>query len=365
MTPDQSSSRRRRLLAGLGLVAALLALSVIADPITLVLLALAAVALTGCALFSDDVPALKRFAVTNGLAMLLLAWAATERSEVMVQVTADQIEASVNGVHLAASRAGIEGPLNHVRVQVGAIEERPAAASWTFDGVPALSGVGDWLAGGMRGGISSLRVVDANDSNVVPPVEGFWLSDRVAGAPRLSGSADAWTPARTDDDSVALTSPEIFNAQYQVIAAMVRPSGSLTMTFSGDEPGTALHVEVAPDRRLFAIVAQPQGGAADTLVGGPFVYRRSVVGWLQSILRELGRVWLVALALVAAARLLAIPVRASLPPVPASANWLIVAISALVLGLISLGLSGLIAITLLDGIPHTVESIAYLFEAQV
>ncbi|MGE3911972.1 MAG: hypothetical protein AB7K36_21615, partial [Chloroflexota bacterium] len=63
MTPDQSSSRLRRLLAGLGLVAALLALSVIADPLTLVLLALAAVALTGCALYSDNVPALKRFAV--------------------------------------------------------------------------------------------------------------------------------------------------------------------------------------------------------------------------------------------------------------------------------------------------------------
>ena len=68
-----------------------------------------------------------------------------------------------------------------------------------------------------------------------------------------------------------------------------------------------MEVVAAPDRRLFEVMTRPADGEAETLVGGPFVYRRTTIGWLQALFRELGRVWLVALGLVAAARLLAIP----------------------------------------------------------
>ena len=365
LSPDQSSSAVRRGVAGLGVLAALLALTSVASPIALLVSGLAAVCLTGGALFGDDRRALARFAVLNGVAILLLAWAATERSELIVERTPEEIDVSLNGVRLAASLAGIESPLNRVAVELSGLDERPVAAPWVFANLPWLEGVGDWLEGGMRGGVERLRVIDANNSDLVPPLVGLWPPDQATDAPLLAGRVEPWQVTRPTDEATVLVSPEVFTDRFRVVAATVRPSGAVKVMLAGEEPGTSIEVVVAPDRRLFEIVARPVDGEPDTLVGGPFVYRRSAVGWTQAILRELGRAWLVALGLVAASRLLAVPSALALPALPGNLNVLAVSLAAVLLGLAGLTLTGLVALLLLDGIPHTVESIAYLFQAEV
>src|SRR3954452_24203151 len=125
LSPDQSSSRLRRAFSGLGLLAALLALTSVAAPFAMLVLGLASVFLTGWALYGDDRRALTRFAIVNGLAILLLSWGATERSDLIIERTPDEIDVSLNGVRLSASLAGIESPLNRASVTLGAVDERP------------------------------------------------------------------------------------------------------------------------------------------------------------------------------------------------------------------------------------------------
>ena len=84
-SPDQCSGSMRRLVAGLGLLAAVLALTSIAAPLPLLLLGVSAVLLTGWALYADDRRRLLRFAALNGVAILLLAWGTTERSELVIE----------------------------------------------------------------------------------------------------------------------------------------------------------------------------------------------------------------------------------------------------------------------------------------
>ena len=62
------------------------------------------------------------------MAILLLAWAATERSDLVIERTPEEIDVSLNGVRLTASLAGIESPLNRVSVELSAVDERPVAA---------------------------------------------------------------------------------------------------------------------------------------------------------------------------------------------------------------------------------------------
>lgn len=351
--------------AGLGCLSALLALGVPADPLALVVLGLAAVCWITTALYGADRRALIRFGAINGLAILLLGWGAFERTDLVIQRTPEQLEVSLNGVRLAASLGGIDSQLNHVSVSLSSVDERPMSAPWMFDSLPWLKGFGDWLAGGMRGGLEQIRVVDANDSNLVPPLVGLWQPSHPGEAPILAGGLDAWQVTRAEDQAVVMASPEIFTNRYQIVATLARPSAQVVVTLTGDPGQPAVKVVAAPDRRLFVMQVQPDGGTAETLVGGPFVYRGSVVGWLRAIFRDLGRAWLVALALVGAARLLAIPVSLSVTPLPHRFGWTLAGLFGTVLGLATMLLAGLVAVYLLDKMPHTVESIAYLFQAQV
>ena len=98
----------------------------------------------------------------------------------------------MNGVKLGASLAGIDSPLNRVSVSLGPVEERPVAAPWMFENLPWLKGFGDWLEGGMRGGVERLRVIDANNTDLVPPLVGLWQPDHATDSPRLSGTVAPW-----------------------------------------------------------------------------------------------------------------------------------------------------------------------------
>ena len=204
-SPDQCSGSMRRLFAGLGLLAAVLALTSIAAPLALLLLGVSAVLLTGWALYADDRRGLVRFAALNGVAILLLTWGAIERSELVIERTPDEIDASLNGVRLSASLAGIESPLNRVSVALSAVDERPVAAPWMFDTLPWLAGFGDWLEGGMRGGLERLRVIDADNANLVPPLIGLWQPDHLTDAPRLAGTVEPWQVTRSTEESTILS----------------------------------------------------------------------------------------------------------------------------------------------------------------
>jgi hypothetical protein len=151
VSPVQCGEPIRRLFAGLGALAAILALTSVAAPIVMAVLGLAAVMLTGWALYGDDRAALKKFAASNGVAILLLAWGALVRSELRIVRTPEQLDVSLNGVRLSASLAGRGGPLDRVSVELGAVDERPVAAPWTFDALPAHRGFGDWLDGHLHG----------------------------------------------------------------------------------------------------------------------------------------------------------------------------------------------------------------------
>jgi hypothetical protein len=366
LTPDQRNCRVRRLFAGLGFVAALLALSVQTDPLALLLLGAAAVCLTGVALHGDCRPALTRFVAVNGVALLLLCCGAWEHSDLVIRRTPEQLEVTLGGVRLAANLAGIDSLLNHVTVGVSTVDDRPMAAPWVSDSLPWYEGFSDWLAGGMRGGVERLSVTDpANGLSLVPALSGIWQPSLPTEPPRLASGLDAWTVARSDDQAVTLVSPEIFTNRYEIVASMARPSAQVVVTLSGDPGQAALDIVAAPDRRTFAVMVRPPDGPAETLVGGPFVYRGTVLGWLLAIVRELGRVWLVAIGLVAGARLLAIPFAVSLPPLPRRLAWTMAGLAGAVLGVATFGLAALVSTYLLDRLPHTVESIAYLFQAEV
>ena len=116
---------------------------------------------------------------------------------------------------------------------------------------------------------------------------------------------DGWTTDRDADGAVLLVSPPIAIDQFRLEIPYARPAAALTVSMGQPTNGPALDIRLAPDRRLFEIVAREPDGITETLVGGPFTYRRTVVAWLQALLREVGRAWLVGLALVAAARLVA------------------------------------------------------------
>src|SRR5581483_3535956 len=75
--------------------------------------------------------------------------------------------------------------------------------------------------------------------------------------------------------------------------------------------------------------------------------------------------WLVALVLVAGARLLALPVRAELAARFAGLGDVVAVVAASVCGLATLALAALAAIFVLDAIPHTLESVSYLFQGQI
>jgi len=365
LSPDQRSDRAVRLLAGGGLLAAVLALTLVAEPLGLLLLTVAAVLAIGTALYGADYGRLRRFVVVNGVVMLLLAWAATEQADLVIERSPEHLDVSLNGVRLSANLAGVESPLNRVTVELGPLDERPVAAPWMFGTLPWFEGVSDWLLGGMRSGLDSLRVTDSTNTDLVPAIEGLWQPAHAGEPPRLSGSAPVWQAGRTADGAVTLTSPEIFTTSYRVAGSLARPSGAVRVTPGAEQPGAILEILAAPDRRHFEVIVRQPGAPAETLVGGPFVFRRSVIGWAQAILRELGRTWLVALALVAAARFLAVPIALPLAAVRGRLGGLLLIVAAAVIGASTLALTAIIARFLLGGIPHTVESIAYLFQAEV
>ena len=103
---------------------------------------------------------------------------------------------------------------------------------------------------------------------------------------------------------------------------MPAPAAALTVSMGQPTNDPALDIRLAPDRRLFEIVAREPDGITETLVGGPFTYRRTVVAWLQALLREVGRAWLVGLALVATAAVaFRLPSTLSSPVHGLGASW--------------------------------------------
>lgn len=362
---DQSHVGLRRLLAAAAFVALLGALTVVAAPLALLVLGLGGVLLLAVALYGADQPRLRDFCLLNAAAVVLLAWAATERAELVVERAGDEVTVALHGVRLTARLADLEGGERRLALALSAVDERPMAAPWIYENLPPLAGVGAWLEGGMRGGVEDLRVVDAAGAPLVDPLQGVWQPDAAQGPPLVIGALGGWEVRRADDGSVELLGPPVSGDQLQVVAPLARPAGTVRIALEGVADTPAVEVIASPDRRLLEIAVRAGDGPPETLVGGPFVYRRGEIGWTQALLREVGRAWLVALALLAAARAVAVTDRSWLPRLPPPVADAALASGAVLFALITLGLSGLVAVLVLDGIPHTVESIAYLFQAQI
>ena len=192
------------------------------------------------------------------------------------------------------------------------MDERPVAAPWMFDNLPWLAGL--WGLAGRRNARRHLPAygsIDANDSNLVPPLIGLWQPNHPTDA-----AAAVWRPRCRGRSRERPTSPSRWSARscsptdIRSSRRLARPSGQVNVTLSGpsragDRRCGGARSAAVRDRRAGRPRASPRRwwvGRSST--GG------SVLGWLQAILRELGRVWLVALALVAAARLARDPVRA-------------------------------------------------------
>jgi hypothetical protein len=275
---------------------------------------------------------------------------------------------SLEGVELGASLAPgsiSRLPADQVAVGLSGVEARPNMASWVFDQMPALSGFGYWLAGGMRAGLDTIHLTDASGTDLVPALPPMLQPDEATGPP-LSGTVpDGWGVDRATDGTVVLVSPPYAPDQYRVTIPLLRPSATVLVLLGKPIGGPAIDIVVAPDRRRFEIISREADGTSETLVGGPFTYRRSVFGWSQALVREVGRSWLVALALVAIARLVALSLRASTEPTESVLGELVPILAASVAGLATLALAALCAIFVLESMPHTLESVAYVFQAQI
>jgi hypothetical protein len=342
LTPDQSRPGVRRLLAAGGLVAFLLGLGVRADPLALLFTAAAGVLLTALAFHADDTHELRRFAVVNGLAMLLLVWGTVERPDLVVERNADQLSASIGTVRLGGSiwPGSMSGTgQDRIAIAVGGVDARPVVAAWDFDRLPSLGRFGYWLAGGMRASLGPVRVTDPAGQDLIPPLPYLLQPDDSTDAPLLRELPDGWTLERDENGAVLLVNPPIPTDQFRLEIPYYRPSAFVAVSIGMRATGPSLDVRVGPDRRLFEIVACQPDGRIEPLVGGPFTYRRTVVGWLQALVREVGRAWLVALALVAASRLIAFRLPATLPSPVQGVGDIVVLIVASVIGLAALMLT--------------------------
>lgn len=368
LTPDQSRPAARRLLAALGLIAFLLALGVRGDVLTMLMMGLAGVFFTGLALHGRNLAEVRRFAIVNGAAILILAWAAAERTDLIVDRTPEQLTVTMGTVQLGASvspTALSRGSEDRIAIGLTGLDARPFMAAWVYDQLPRLSPFGYWLGGGMRAGIGPVRVVDSGGTDLVPPLPYTLQPDASADPPLVPGLPDGWTVDRAADGTVLLVSPPFSARQFRLEAPVSRPSATVLVALGEPGAGPALDVLVAPDRRQFEIVAREPDGAAERLVGGPFTYRRTSIGWIQALLREIGRAWLVGLALVASVRLVAFRMPTTVPvPFPGAGDVLVL-IAAAAIGLAVLTLASMVALFVLEGIPHTLESVAFAFQGQV
>ena len=102
---DSSRPLVGRATAALGLIGIVLALSVLTDPLSFTLLALAGAALVGCAWFAADRPALVRFIAVNAVVIAFLGWATTEQADLVIERSPQRLTVSLEGVELGASLA--------------------------------------------------------------------------------------------------------------------------------------------------------------------------------------------------------------------------------------------------------------------
>ncbi|MCC6175471.1 MAG: hypothetical protein IT305_09240 [Chloroflexi bacterium] len=360
LRPDQNPGAARRLAGLAGFAAALLGLTVRFDLLALFLLGLASIVLVGIATNLGRDRCFRRFALINGIAFLSFYWGTTQQANLTLELTPDRLSASVGGVTLAAARGDV--PLTRVALSLASVEEQPAVAPWVYQRWPGLEAVALWLAGGMRGGLHHVEIADARGAPVVATLPGVWQPNRPLEAPLVPTLPDGWSVGRDPAGRVTLVAG--LDGASTIAAPLTRPGGELWLALTPDASDSGLVVAIAPDRRSFEIRERADDGAETRLVGGPLAYQGSALGWLQAVLRDLGRCWLVALGLLGLASALTVAIPATMVGGPPILWRLVTAAGALALGLATLGLTAAVATYVLEGLPHADESIAALFEAQ-
>ena len=136
-----------------------------------------------------------------------------------------------------------------------------------------------------------------------------------------------------------LVSPPFSGDQFRLVARCPALALTVLLTLGQPSGGPALDIVVAPDRRLFEIVAREPGFDRDAGRRSVHATAAPVIGWIQALLREIGRAWLVGLALVAGARAVAFRLPSTVPIPLAGAGDVLVLVAAAVIGLAALTLA--------------------------
>jgi len=359
--PDQRRAWVRRGAAGLGSIAILLALATRTDTVALVLFAVAGIVLVGVAIFGGERRRLVRFLVANLLLLVLLVWAATETSELVVLVEGNRVEAQLGGVVLVGN-AGFSST-ESVGVSIGPAEERPHVARWAFRAGSSLADLGLWLSTNLLSGVAGVTVAGPDGAPAVASAPTVWQSVRDGEPPGATVALEGWEPRLDRDGEVELTAANLNLTNYRVHVPLVRPGADIQVVLR-PASGSPIAVRVAPDRRTVELVELIGDRDERTLVGGLFAYRRTSAEWAQTIVRELSRPWLFALALLGLARLLAMRLPAWLLTYPVAYPRAQTIVTAASFGIVGLMLGELVAHFVLDRIPHVQDSVTYLFQAE-
>lgn len=358
----RSEGRWRRIVGGLGGLAILLALATRIDVLALLAFTVAGILLIGVAAFLGEPRRLARFVVVNLLLTALLAWGLAERDELNVLVDGNRVEAQTGGIRLVGT-AGFS-TTQSVGVSLSAAEERPAVARWAYQPRSWLEEIGLWLSTNVRSGVSDVAVTLPDGSPLLPSTPTLWQPLRDGGPPTTSGSLAVWEVGRDRDGDVELVAPNVGQSAFRVLMSLIRPGPDVQVVLR-PPTGNPVAVRAAPDRRTLELVELIGDLDERPLVGGLFVYRRSAAAWTQTLIRELSRPWLFALAFLGLAQLLAVRLPAAFlgDAVPFTRSQAFVMAASF--GAAALMLAALVASFVLERLPHVQDSVTYLFQAEV
>ena len=357
----QSGHRWRRAVGGLGALGIVLALATRTDDLALLIFTVAGILLIGVSAFLGEPRRLARFVAVNLVLTALLAWGLAERQDLDVLVEGDRVEAQVGGIRLVGT-AGFS-TTQSVGLSLSAAEERPAVARWAYEPRSRLEDVGLWFSTNVLSGVSGVTVALPDGSPILPSTPTIWQPLRDGDPPTTSGSLAVWEVGRDRDGDVQLVAPNVEQSVYAVRVPMIRPGPDVQVVLR-PPTGNPVAVRAAPDRRTLELVELIGDEDERVLVGGLFVYRRSTAAWAQTLIRELARPWLFALAFLGAAQLLAVRLPASFlgDSVPFTRSQTLVMAGSF--GAAALMLTALVASFVLERIPHVQDSVTYLFQAE-
>jgi hypothetical protein len=275
------------------------------------------------------------FVVINLLLLGPYLWAADEREALSIAFSPDGVDVRVADSEIRAGAAPLGG---QVLLQAAEQIARRGTQAPIIEPLPdPPRGLLLWPQANL---LSGLQLAEAGGAAYSPArAEPVWQA--------IQEQGEGWRIAG-----------EIGPGAGWLRVELLRPSTMVRVLLGSAAPRGGLLVEVRPEDRHLLLAEMQDGRIIRQLAGGDFAYRPTLDGAARGLGRELGRAWLWALLLLAAA---AAAGRCSgklrLPAVPALPLVGLLSLAAL-------GMSLFIARIVLEGIPHVTDNAAYLFQAR-